>query len=232
MIGVDWGTSSFRAYRLRGREIADRRSLPLGILSVADGRFEAALQDAVGAWLADGERRILLSGMIGSRQGWIEAPYLPCPAGIADLARALIPVPFEGAEVLLAPGLTATDASGVPEVMRGEEVQIIGAVDPAQGDTTTCLPGSHSKWVRVVGAGIEGFSTHLTGEAFAGAAQPHHPGPADAAGRSTGAGCVPPRGDALGRYRRAAAPSVRGPDAWACSRSSERPALRRIYLAC
>ena len=167
MIGVDWGTSSFRAYRLRGREVTDRRTLPLGILSVADGRFEAALQDAVGAWLADGERRILLSGMIGSRQGWIEAPYLPCPANIVDLARALIPVPFAGAEALLAPGLTASDASGVPEVMRGEEVQIIGAVDPARNDTTACLPGSHSKWVRVVGGGIEGFSTHLTGEAFA-----------------------------------------------------------------
>lgn len=167
MIGIDWGTSSFRAYRLRGREVLDRLALPLGILSVADGRFESALQDAVGPWLADGERRILMSGMIGSRQGWVEAPYLPCPAATADLARALVPVPFAAAEALLVPGLSATDPAGVPEVMRGEEVQIMGALGVAYGDTTVCLPGSHSKWARVAEGRVEGFSTHMTGEAFA-----------------------------------------------------------------
>ena len=167
MIGIDWGTSSFRAYRLRGREVLDRLALPLGILNVPDGRFENALQEAVGAWLADGERRILMSGMIGSRQGWVEAPYLPCPAGIDNLARALIPVPFGAAETLLTPGLSAADVSGVPEVMRGEEVQVMGAAGRAGGDMTACLPGSHSKWVRVAGGRIEGFGTHLTGEAFA-----------------------------------------------------------------
>ncbi len=167
MIGVDWGTSSFRAYRLRGRAVLDRLALPLGILEVPGGRFESALQDAVGPWIADGERRILLSGMIGSRQGWVEAPYLPCPADIAGVARALIPAPFAAAEALLAPGLSASDPAGVPEVMRGEEVQIMGALGPARGDATACLPGTHSKWVRVAGGRIEGFSTHLTGEAFA-----------------------------------------------------------------
>ncbi len=167
MIGIDWGTTSFRAYRLRGRTVLDRLALPLGILSVAEGRFEPALQDVVAPWLADGERRILMSGMIGSRQGWIEAPYLPCPAATADLAHALVRVPFGSAEVLLVPGLTAIDPAGVPEVMRGEEVQILGALDPAGGDTTVCLPGSHSKWAHVAGGRVECFSTHLTGETFA-----------------------------------------------------------------
>jgi len=167
MIGVDWGTTSFRAYRLRSREVLDRIALPLGILNVAEGLFDTALQDAVGPWLAQGERRILMSGMIGSRQGWVEAPYLPCPATTADLAHALVPVPFAAAEALLIPGLSAADSAGVPEVMRGEEVQIMGALGPARGDTTVCLPGSHSKWARVAGGRIEGFSTHMTGEAFA-----------------------------------------------------------------
>lgn len=167
MIGIDWGTSSFRAYRLRGPAVLDRLALPLGILSVAAGGFERALQDAVAPWLADGERHVLMSGMIGSRQGWVEAPYLPCPAATADLARALHPVPFGPAEVLLVPGLSAADPAGVPEVMRGEEVQILGALGTASGDMTACLPGSHSKWVRVAGGRVEGFSTHLTGEAFA-----------------------------------------------------------------
>ena len=167
MIGIDWGTTSFRAYRLRGRMVLDRLALPLGIVSVAEGRFERALQDAVAPWLADGEQRILMSGMIGSRQGWIEAPYLPCPAAIDDLAHALVRVPFGTAEVQLVPGLTAADPAGVPEVMRGEEVQIFGALDPASAGMTVCLPGSHSKWAHVAGGRIEGFSTHLTGEAFA-----------------------------------------------------------------
>ena len=167
MIGVDWGTTSFRAYRLRGRAVLDRLALPLGIMGVAEGGFEGALQDAIGPWLADGERHVLLSGMVGSRQGWVEAPYLPCPAATADLARALVPIPFGAAEILLVPGLSATDPAGVPEVMRGEEVQIMGALDPGCGDMTVCLPGSHSKWVGVTNGCIEGFSTYLTGEAFA-----------------------------------------------------------------
>lgn len=167
MIGIDWGTSSFRAYRLRGHAVLDRLALPLGILSVAAGGFERALQDAVAPWLADGERRILISGMAGSRQGWTEAPYLPCPAATTDLAQALLPVPFDGAEVLLVPGLSAADPAGVPEVMRGEEVQILGALDGTDGTTTVCLPGSHSKWATVAGGHVETFSTYLTGETFA-----------------------------------------------------------------
>ena len=167
MIGIDWGTTSFRAYRLRGRAVLDRVALPLGILGVAAGGFPRALEDAVAPWLADGERRVLMSGMVGSRQGWVEAPYLPCPAATTDLARALLPVPFGPAEVLLVPGLSAADPAGVPEVMRGEEVQILGALGTAPGDAVVCLPGSHSKWARVAGGRVEEFSTHLTGEAFA-----------------------------------------------------------------
>ena len=167
MIGIDWGTTSFRAYRLRGRAVLDRVALPLGILGVPAGGFPRALEDAVAPWLADGERRILMSGMVGSRQGWVEAPYLPCPAAIADLARALLPVPFGAAETLLVPGLSAADAAGVPEVMRGEEVQILGALGTTSGNVTMCLPGSHSKWARVANGRVEGFSTFLTGEAFA-----------------------------------------------------------------
>ncbi|MGH7210800.1 MAG: 2-dehydro-3-deoxygalactonokinase, partial [Acetobacteraceae bacterium] len=92
MIGVDWGTSSFRAYRLdRDGRVLNRSAAPLGIMAVPEGavpegavpegRFDAALRQAVGPWLAEGERRVLLCGMVGSRQGWVEAPYLGCPAG-------------------------------------------------------------------------------------------------------------------------------------------------------
>jgi 2-dehydro-3-deoxygalactonokinase len=167
MIGVDWGTSSLRAYRMAadGR-IRDRRASPTGILHVTDGAFAATLRREIGAWLADGERHVLMSGMIGSRQGWVEATYLPCPAGAADLAAALLPVPFDGAQVLLVPGLSDADEADTPEVMRGEETQIVGTLADA-ADAIACLPGSHSKWVRVIAGRINAFRTYMTGETFA-----------------------------------------------------------------
>ena len=120
MIGIDWGTSSFRAFRLADDgAVLERRSAPRGILSVADGNFADVVLEFAGDWLKAGEARILLSGMIGSRQGWRESQALPCPAGVDDLARALTPVPFDGAKVFIVPGVTAKDAQGIPEFMRG-----------------------------------------------------------------------------------------------------------------
>lgn len=167
MIGVDWGTSNFRAFRLRDGQVLDRMDHGPALLSVPPGGFAAALRGAVGPWLADGETRVLLGGMVGSRQGWMEAPYLACPADPAMLAGAAVAVPFDGAAVRLVPGLSAQDEAGVPEVMRGEEVQLFGAMGRTGGDAVVCLPGSHSKWVRIAGGRIAGFRTHMTGEAFA-----------------------------------------------------------------
>jgi len=168
MIGVDWGTSSFRAFRLgEDGAIRDRRAAPLGILHVEPGHFADALASQIGDWLATGEARVVLCGMVGSRQGWREAPYLPCPAGAADLARALADIPFAGARVKLIPGLSDTDAAGIPEVMRGEETQLIGTLPAIGRDGIACLPGSHSKWARVEAGRIAGYTTHLTGEAYA-----------------------------------------------------------------
>ncbi len=165
MIGVDWGTSSLRAYRLDAAgTVLERRESDRGILNVTGGDFAAALRDLIGPWLALGERRVLLSGMIGSRQGWVEAPYLPCPAGAAEIGAALVQVPFAGAEVLLVPGLRDFDAAGTPEVMRGEETQIVGVLN---GHARACLPGSHSKWAQVEDGRIVAFQTFFSGEAFA-----------------------------------------------------------------
>lgn len=168
MIGVDWGTTSFRAFRLTSDgTIRDRRAGPRGILSVQDGRFADTLREEIGPWLAAGERHVLLSGMVGSRQGWIETPYLPCPAGPAEIAAALVEVPFHWAQVKLVPGLSCTDAAGVPEVMRGEEAQVAGVLGRIGSAGIACLPGSHSKWARIEAGRIAEFATYLTGEAFA-----------------------------------------------------------------
>lgn len=168
VIAVDWGTTSFRAYRVAadGQVIA-RHAATSGILQVPFGRFAEVLRAEIGAWLADGEKRVLLSGMVGSRQGWAEAPYLPCPAGPEDIAGALIDIPFDGAQVKLVPGLSDRDPTGTPEVMRGEETQILGVLDRIGTEGLACLPGSHSKWARIAGGRIASFQTFLSGEAFA-----------------------------------------------------------------
>jgi 2-dehydro-3-deoxygalactonokinase len=173
MIGVDWGTTSLRAYRIgAGGTVLDRLDRPGGILTVPEGGFSAALADAIGPWLSAGETRVLLCGMVGSRQGWIEAPYLRCPAGPAEIAAATIPVPFDTAEVRLVPGLTTEDSHGIPDVMRGEETKLVALADTlGSGAHLVCLPGTHSKWARIEAGRIAHFTTHMTGEAFAALSQ-------------------------------------------------------------
>jgi 2-dehydro-3-deoxygalactonokinase len=125
--------------------------------------------------------------MIGSRQGWKEAPYLPCPAGGSEIAGALVDIAFDWAKVKLVPGLSGTDAAGTAEVMRGEETQVLGALPSLGASALCCLPGTHSKWVQVTDGRIVSFSTHMTGEAY-GALRGHtilartmRDGPADGA---------------------------------------------------
>jgi 2-dehydro-3-deoxygalactonokinase len=188
MIGVDWGTTSFRAFRIApDGTIRDRRADLRGIVNVADAKFGDTLREEIGPWLAAGENHVLLSGMIGSRQGWKEAPYLPCPAGAPEIAEALVEIEFDWAQVKLVPGLSATDEAGVAEVMRGEETQVFGVLGAMGGGGLACLPGTHSKWVRVEDGRITGFTTHMTGETF-GALRGHtilgrmmHEGPSNGA---------------------------------------------------
>ena len=169
MLAVDWGTTSFRAYRLdaAGR-IVDARSAPAGILSVEGGQFAAVLEQQAGDWIAAGEKPLVMSGMIGSRQGWLEVPYAACPAGLDEIAAGMRKVAWARGDVWIAPGLTCRDDAGVPDVIRGEETQILGVLEQlGAGRHSICLPGTHSKWVEVENAKVVRFSTHMTGEAFA-----------------------------------------------------------------
>jgi 2-dehydro-3-deoxygalactonokinase len=172
MIGVDWGTTSLRAWRLdRAGSVIASRAAPQGIMAITDRQFEPVLRSIVGDWLAAGEDRVLLCGMIGSRQGWHEVAYLPCPAGIDEIAATIAPIAFTGATVGIVPGLTTLDANGVADIMRGEETQILGAMGRDDAPHAICLPGTHSKWAAVSGGRIERFSTYMTGEMFAALAQ-------------------------------------------------------------
>jgi 2-dehydro-3-deoxygalactonokinase len=166
VIAVDWGTSGFRAYRLDSQgNILDSRAAAKGILSVPAGRFPEVLEEQVGDWIAQGEAPIVMSGMVGSRQSWVEAPYVPCPAGFAEIAAALREVRWGERHAWIVPGLSCRDAAGVHDVMRGEEVQVLGGLEADAG--RVCLPGTHSKWVVVANKKITGFSTYMTGETYA-----------------------------------------------------------------
>jgi 2-dehydro-3-deoxygalactonokinase len=171
VIAVDWGTSSFRAYLLdaEGR-ISERRESNGGILRVRGGDFAAALEAEIGRWLAPRpDALVVMSGMIGSRQGWREVPYVACPAEPAEIAQGLERIDWgEGeAEAWIVPGLLDESRPGQPDVMRGEETQVLGALTALPGNGgLVCLPGTHSKWVRVENGVLQGFATYMTGEVF------------------------------------------------------------------
>ena len=168
LIGIDWGTSSLRAFLIGSNgEILDRVSSPEGIMHV-DGRdFEAVFDRLIAGWVDAGALPVLASGMITSRNGWIETPYERVPLDASDLARALVPHrTARGTDLRFITGVT-TDHRAGPDVMRGEETQIIGASALGMSDGTFVMPGTHSKWIRVSDGKIEDYATYMTGEIFA-----------------------------------------------------------------
>ena len=165
LIAIDWGTTSARAYRLDAAgALLAARSAPLGIKAVSDGRFGATLEALLGDWRADPAPRIAC-GMIGSRQGWIEAPYVACPADLDTLGGMLTKAP--GGELAIVPGARCVDAAGVPDVMRGEETQLVGALIDDDVGVLAVLPGTHSKWAIVERGILLEFATFMTGELYA-----------------------------------------------------------------
>ena len=167
LIAVDWGSTSLRAYRLSASgEALEAIAAADGISTVARGAFPATLKRLIGAWLEPGrDLPIVASGMVGSRNGWLEAPYLACPAGLDELAARLTTTPFEGRTVHIVPGLSHGFDGDDPDVMRGEEVEILGLGE--SGARLVVLPGSHSKWAAVDRGRVDRFKTFPTGELFA-----------------------------------------------------------------
>lgn len=166
LVAVDWGTSSLRAARIDGSgRVLEQRANERGILTVPVGGFPGVLEQTCGDWLHQSTTPCLVSGMAGSQQGWREAPYVACPAGFAEIAQGLTWV--EPRRIALVPGLCC-ELQGVPDVMRGEEVQVFGAID-LLGERTGVfvLPGTHSKWVQVRDGRVQSFATFMTGELYA-----------------------------------------------------------------
>ena len=183
LIALDWGTTSLRAYKLAaGGMVLEQRALSSGIMQLpktprvinggecADG-FELAFEEACGDWLdAQPDLPVIACGMVGSAQGWREVAYCETPANVANLGNSLQTlVSLRGTRVHIVPGVI--QRSRLPNVMRGEETQVLGVLQnlPAEagGDLLIGLPGSHSKWVEVVEGRITHFDTFMTGEVFA-----------------------------------------------------------------
>ncbi|AOR80049.1 2-oxo-3-deoxygalactonate kinase (plasmid) [Novosphingobium resinovorum] len=161
-IAVDWGTTNRRAYVIEGGEIVAAERDDKGILSVPEGGFPAAVADLRAR---HGGLPMLLAGMVGSNRGWHDAGYVAAPAGIAELAAGLVS-PVEG--VAIVPGV-CRDRNGRQDVMRGEEVQLLGAVAAglAPAEALLCQPGTHAKWAVMRGGALADFTTAMTGEMFA-----------------------------------------------------------------
>jgi 2-dehydro-3-deoxygalactonokinase len=175
LVGIDWGSSNLRVALLDAQgQVLQRRDSTAGVFTVRDGNFASALWPLCGDWWAGHRVPLLACGMVGSRQGLVDVPYLPCPAGAADLARALVQASLQPpasapagttATLHIVPGLQTGDAATGHDVMRGEETQLLGI---ATGTAALAvLPGTHSKWIdRGADGSVHDFQTYLTGELF------------------------------------------------------------------
>ena len=169
-IAVDWGTTRLRASLIGVRgSVLERTQSDLGVQSVPAGGFAAALGEACRPWFAAHPGLpVIMAGMVGSRNGWVEAPYLRCPCGPAEAGAALTEIAGLGCPVLLVPGVDHPSPDGTYDVMRGEETQVFGA---GVADGMICLPGTHSKWVEMRGGRMVRFATFITGELYAALSQ-------------------------------------------------------------
>ena len=172
MIVVNWGTSNFRAYRIgaHGRVEAVKTS-SRGAITVPAGGFQDALVAEVMEWLDGGDNRILMCGMVGARRGWKEAPYVPAPASFEQVVQGVVKLDVDGMDARIVPGLIGEDSNGVPDVMRGEETEILGCGTQEGNNVywknvSFCLPGTHTKWVQTENGRIGAFSTSMTGDLF------------------------------------------------------------------
>lgn len=166
LAALDWGTSSLRGALLAADgTVLEEKAVPEGgILNVPAGGFSAFFESHFGQWMQPGTL-CLVTGMAGSQQGWKEAPYCACPAGFGEVAARLAWI--EPGRIAIVPGLSC-ETDGVPDVMRGEETQVFGALELlGTTDGVFVLPGTHSKWVRVENGRIVSFTTFMTGEFYA-----------------------------------------------------------------
>lgn len=166
-VAVDWGTSSFRLW-LIGKDdsvLAESRGNE-GMTTAAKTGFAEVLASHLGKVNAPENLPVIICGMAGAKQGWVEAGYVDVPASLSSILTGAVSVPDQSRDVRILPGLAQRDPAR-PDVMRGEETQLLGALGPqSTGSQAVCMPGTHSKWVHVKNGRVTGFSSFMTGELF------------------------------------------------------------------
>ncbi|GGY90309.1 2-dehydro-3-deoxygalactonokinase [Pseudoduganella plicata] len=170
LVGIDWGSTSLRAYLISadGAVLEEHAAAKGASTLQGHSAFVAALQEVAGAWREQHATLPLQAcGMVGSQHGWLDVPYVRCPAGAADLAAGLRQP--DDTNLRIVPGVLCDDGKLPPDVMRGEETQIVGALahHAELADSCVVLPGTHSKWTHVAQGRIVRFATHMTGELYA-----------------------------------------------------------------
>ena len=170
-IAVDWGTSNVRAWGMtNSNEIAFSAQSDQGMSKLTPDQYPDILLGLLDGHLADVNRNIdvVICGMAGAKQGWMEAPYLETPANLGELGKkAIAPVmPSSGLKPRILSGVCQS-ANGDEDVMRGEETQLLGLLDLRPGFSgIVCLPGTHSKWAKIENGALKSFTTAMTGELF------------------------------------------------------------------
>ncbi len=163
-IAVDWGTSHLRGWAMQGDRVLDLAASQDGMSRLAGRDFQSALMDLIEGWLPAQPVDVIACGMVGARQGWVEAPYSAVPSAPVPVVPFRVPNTDPRIRAFVVPGLKQ---NAPPDVMRGEETQIAGFLASRQNwDGVICLPGTHTKWVQVSAGEVVSFRTFMTGEMF------------------------------------------------------------------
>jgi len=163
-IAADWGTSHLRVWAMQGETVLDKANSDCGMARLSKDKFQGALLDLIESWLRTTPVDVIACGMVGARQGWVEAPYSAVPSAPVPVVPIRVPNTDPRIRAFVVPGLKQNNP---PDVMRGEETQIAGFLASHQNwDGVICLPGTHSKWVQVSAGEVVSFRTFMTGEMF------------------------------------------------------------------
>ncbi len=165
-VGINWGSTNFRAFLIssEGRAI-DEYSAPAGVTALDRSGMAAMMDELASRWPRTGP--VYASGMIGSNVGWIEVPYAQAPAGRTDLAAAAVSTQIGNVPAHIVPGITCRRSfDGAPDILRGEEIELLGLAALRVVDGWVALPGTHTKWVRLEGGRVLDFFTSMSGEIF------------------------------------------------------------------
>jgi 2-dehydro-3-deoxygalactonokinase len=165
-VGVNWGSTNFRAFLIGADGAAlDEYAAPAGVVTLDRAGMAARMDELAARWPNSGP--VYASGMIGSNVGWTEVPYAQAPADCADLARAAVSTKIGSVPARIVPGITCRRSfDGAPDILRGEEIELMGLAAIRAVDGLVALPGTHTKWARLASGRVVDFFTSMSGEIF------------------------------------------------------------------